>query len=195
MLRIWFFVGKWWTRQRRSRSVLGFLDPDLFTSTNISQRSQQVSKAISNLMMNNYYVVGAYCTSHWVTVIICTKFKEVWYLDSAKQHPPLKSPDLQNVLNWSVSCRFCSQKFNLLVFLIGIADHPGPLVQYFLFTKNQSLSVSYWYCWSCRAFGDAQDRVTKGKKKKAKSHTQAQNKSRCKTGVFLWSLLTYLVLH
>jgi hypothetical protein len=94
-----------------------------------------------------------------------------------------KFPDLQNVLNWSVSCRFCSQKFNLLVFLIGIADHARPLVQYFLFAKNQSLSVSNWYCWSCRAFGDAQYRVTKGKKK-AKGHTQAQNKSRCKTEVF-----------
>jgi hypothetical protein len=55
------------------------------------------------------------------------------------------------------------------------------LVQYFLFAKNQSLSVSNWYWWSCKAFGDAQDRVTKGKKK---SHTQAQNKSRCKTEVF-----------
>jgi hypothetical protein len=72
---------------------------------------------------------------HWVTVIICMKFKEVWYLDSAKQHPPLKFLDLQNVLNWSVSCRFCSQKFNLLVFLIGIADHAGPLVQYFFHKK------------------------------------------------------------
>jgi hypothetical protein len=108
---------------------VGFLAPDLFTLTNISQRSQKFGKAISNAMMNNYYVVGAYCTSHWVTVIICMKFKEVWYLDSAKQHPPLKFPDLQNVLNWSVSCRFCSKKFNLLVFLIGIADHAGPLVQ------------------------------------------------------------------
>jgi hypothetical protein len=107
---------------------VGFLDPDLFTSTNISQRSQQVGKAISNAMMNNDYVVGAYCTSHCVTVIICMKFKEVWYLDSAKQHPPLKFPDLQPILNWSVSCRFCSQKFNILVFLIGIADHAGPLV-------------------------------------------------------------------
>jgi hypothetical protein len=125
---------------------VGFLDPDLFTSTNISQRSQQIGKAISNAMMNKYYVVGAYYTSHWVTVIICMKFKEVWYLDSAKQHPPLKFPDLQNVLNWSVSCRFCSQKFNLLVFLISIADRAGPLVQYFLFTKNQSLSVSNRYC-------------------------------------------------
>jgi hypothetical protein len=74
------------------------------------------------------------------------KFIEVWYLDSAKQDPPLKFPDLQDVLNWSVSCRFCSQKFNILVFLIGIADHARPLVQYFLFTKNQSLSVSNWYC-------------------------------------------------
>jgi hypothetical protein len=125
---------------------VGFLDPDLFTSTNISQCSQQVGKEISNSMMNNYYVVGAYCTSHWVTVIICMNFKEVCYLDSAKQHPPLKFPDLQNVLNWSVSCSFCSQKFNLLVFLIGIADRAGPLVQYFLFTKNQSISVSNWYC-------------------------------------------------
>jgi hypothetical protein len=78
--------------------------------------------------MNNDYVVGAYCTSHWVTVIICMKFKEVWYLDSAKQHPPLKFPDVQPILNWSISCRFCSQKFNLLVFLIGIADHAEPLV-------------------------------------------------------------------
>jgi hypothetical protein len=32
--------------------VLGS-DLDLFTSTNISQRSQQVGKAISNAMMNN----------------------------------------------------------------------------------------------------------------------------------------------
>jgi hypothetical protein len=62
---------------------VGFLDSDLFTSTNISQRSQQVRKAISNAM-NNDYVVGAYCTSHWVTLIICVKFKEVWNLESAK---------------------------------------------------------------------------------------------------------------
>jgi hypothetical protein len=96
-------------------------------------------------MMNNYHVVGAYCTSNWVTMIICMKFKEVRYLDSAKQHNPLKFPDLENVLNWSISFRFCSQKFNLLVFLIGIVDHAGPLVQYFLFTKNQSLSASNCY--------------------------------------------------
>jgi hypothetical protein len=125
---------------------VGFLDLDLFTSTNIFQHSQHVGKTISNAMMNNYYVVGAYCTSHWVIVIMCMKFKEVWYLDSAKQHPPLKFPDLENVLNWSVSYRFCSQKFILLVFLIAIADHTGPSIQYFLFTKNQSLSVSNWYC-------------------------------------------------
>jgi hypothetical protein len=42
---------------------VGFLDPDLFTLTNISQHSQQVGKAISHAM-NNDYVVGAYCTSH-----------------------------------------------------------------------------------------------------------------------------------
>jgi hypothetical protein len=107
---------------------VGFLDPNLFTSTNISQHSRLVTKAMPNAM-NNDYVVGAYCTSHWVPLIICMKFKEVWYLDSAKQHPLLKFSDLKPTVDWSVSCRFCSQKFNLLVFLIGIADHAGPLVQ------------------------------------------------------------------
>jgi hypothetical protein len=97
--------------------------------------SQQVGKAISNAMMNYYYVVGAYCTSHWVIVIICMKFKEVWYLDSAKQRPPLKFPYLQNVLNWSVSCRFCSQKFNLLVFLIGILTMQG--LRYSIFCSQK----------------------------------------------------------
>jgi hypothetical protein len=62
---------------------VGFLDPDLFTSTNISQHSRLVGKAISNAM-NNDYVVGAYCTSHWVIVIVYMRFQEVWYLDSAK---------------------------------------------------------------------------------------------------------------
>jgi hypothetical protein len=42
---------------------------------------------MSNALMNNYYVVDAYFTSHWVTMIIYMKFKKVWYLDSAKQHP------------------------------------------------------------------------------------------------------------
>jgi hypothetical protein len=58
------------------------------------------------------------------------KFKEVWYLNSAKQHPSPKFSDLKPVVDWSVSCWFCSRKINLLVFLIGIADHAGPLVQY-----------------------------------------------------------------
>jgi hypothetical protein len=106
-----------------------FLDSDLFTSTNIFQHSHQVGNAISNAL-NNDYVVGTYCTSHLVTVIICMKFKEVWYLDSAKQHPLLKFPDLQPALDWSISYRFCSKQINLLVFLIGIVDHAGPLVQY-----------------------------------------------------------------
>jgi hypothetical protein len=123
------FCSKMMDKAAEMQISVGFLDPGLFTSTNISQHSHQVGKAISNAM-NNDYVVGAYCTRHWVTMIICMKFKEVWYLDYAKQHPPLKFLDLQPVLNWSVSCRFCSQKFNLLVFLIGIADHAGPLVQY-----------------------------------------------------------------
>jgi hypothetical protein len=42
---------------------VGFLDTNLFTSTNNSQHSRQVGKAISKAM-NNDYVVGAYCTSH-----------------------------------------------------------------------------------------------------------------------------------
>jgi hypothetical protein len=62
--------------------------------------------AISNAM-NNDYVVGAYYTSHWVTMIICMKFKEVWYLDSSKQHPLLKFSNLKYVVDYSVSCRFC----------------------------------------------------------------------------------------
>jgi hypothetical protein len=55
----------------------------------------------SNLKCNDEqrYVLGAFCTSHWATVITCMKFKEVWYLDSAKQHPPLMFLDLQPVLN------------------------------------------------------------------------------------------------
>jgi ribonucleotide monophosphatase NagD (HAD superfamily) len=85
-----------------------FLDPDVYTSTNISQHSRLVTKAISKAM-NNDYVVGAYCTSHLVTVILCMKFKEIWYLDSAKQYPSLKFSDLKPVEDWSVSCRFCSQ--------------------------------------------------------------------------------------
>jgi hypothetical protein len=64
---------------------------------------------------------------------------------------------------------FCSQKFNLLVFLIGIADHAEPLVMHKTEWRKE---------W-----------------KKAKNHTQAQNKSYCKSEVFLWFLLTYLVLH
>jgi hypothetical protein len=74
-------------------------------------------------------------------VIICMKFKKVWYLDSAKKHPPLKFLDLKSVMDWSVSCRFCSQKFNILVFPIGITDHAEPLVQYLIgFDDKNSIS-------------------------------------------------------
>jgi hypothetical protein len=48
------------------------------------------------------------------------------------------------------------------------------LVHYFLFTKIQSLSVSNWYCWSCRVFGDAHDKVTKEKKKSQKPHSSTK---------------------
>jgi hypothetical protein len=57
------FCKKMIDKAAEKQISVGFLDPDFFTSTNISQRSQQVGKAISNAMMNNY-VVGAYCTSH-----------------------------------------------------------------------------------------------------------------------------------
>jgi hypothetical protein len=77
---------------------VGFLDPDIFTSTNISQHSGLVIKAIANAM-NNDYMVGAYYTGHWVTQIICMKFKEVWYLDSSNQHPPQKFTDLKVVVD------------------------------------------------------------------------------------------------
>jgi hypothetical protein len=40
---------------------VGFLDPNLFTSTNISQHSRVVTKAILNAMKNDY-VVG--CLLH-----------------------------------------------------------------------------------------------------------------------------------
>jgi hypothetical protein len=66
--------------------IVGFLDLDIFTSTNISQHSGLVVKAIGNAI-NNDYVVGAYYIGHWVTQIICMKFKDVWYLDSSKQYP------------------------------------------------------------------------------------------------------------
>jgi hypothetical protein len=77
---------------------IGFLDPGFISSINISQHSGPVTKAIANVM-NNDYMVGAYYTSHWVTVIICMKFKEVWYLDSAKQHSPLKFLGLKSVVD------------------------------------------------------------------------------------------------
>jgi hypothetical protein len=74
-------------------------------------------------------------------VIICMKFKEVWYLDSSKQHFVLKFTHLDAIVDWSVSCRFCSQKCNLSVFLMGTAGHVGPLVQYLVgFIHKNSIS-------------------------------------------------------
>jgi hypothetical protein len=55
------------------------------------------------------------------------------------------------------------------MFLISIADQAGPSVN--------------------------MHRTMRKGKKKAKRHTHAENKSRCKTEVLLWSLLTYLVVH
>jgi hypothetical protein len=60
-------------------------------------------------------------------------------------------------------------KIQSLNVLIGIVGHAGPLVMH----------RTEW----------------RKERKKGKIHTQAQNKSRCKTEVFLWSLLSYLKLH
>jgi hypothetical protein len=62
MLTILFF-RKMMDKKAEMQISVGFLDPDLFSSTNISQHSRLLAKAISNAM-NNEYVVGAYCTSH-----------------------------------------------------------------------------------------------------------------------------------
>jgi hypothetical protein len=56
--------------------------------------------------MNNDYVEGAYYSSHWVTLIICMKFKEVWYLDYSKLHPALKFTNLKAVVEWSLFIGF-----------------------------------------------------------------------------------------
>jgi hypothetical protein len=53
------FCKKMMDKAAEMQINVGFLDPDVFTSINISQRSQQVGKAISNAMMNNDYMVGA----------------------------------------------------------------------------------------------------------------------------------------
>jgi hypothetical protein len=95
---------------------------------------------LSGLISNTANLWRNLTVRHGCSVI----YDEIWkcHVNIVMDHKVFCSvefPDLQPVLNWSVSCRFCSQKFNLLVILIGIADHAGPLVQYFLFTKIQSL--------------------------------------------------------
>jgi hypothetical protein len=66
---------------------------------------------------------------------------------------------------WLYQLFFLSEKTNLSNKNFGLA-YVALLTNV---TKNQSLSVSNWYCWSCRAFGDAQDKVTQGKGKKPKA--------------------------
>jgi hypothetical protein len=48
------FCRKMMDKAVEKQISVGLLDPDLFTSTNISHQSQQVGKEISNAMMNNY---------------------------------------------------------------------------------------------------------------------------------------------
>ncbi|PVH34139.1 hypothetical protein PAHAL_8G154700 [Panicum hallii] len=84
---------------------VGFLDPQVFTATVISHQPSTVTQAIKNAMKNDY-VVGAYNTGgHWVTVIISMKYKEVWYLDSAKLFPGRKFTDVRHIVNWVFDAR------------------------------------------------------------------------------------------
>jgi hypothetical protein len=59
------------------------------------------------------------------------------------------------------------------VFLIGIADHAGPLVQYFLFTKIQSLSISIGIADHAGPLVMHRT-VTKAKKKSQKPHSSTK---------------------
>ncbi|PVH37861.1 hypothetical protein PAHAL_5G392800 [Panicum hallii] len=84
---------------------VAFLDPQVFTATVISHQPSTVTQAIKNAMKNDY-VVGAYNTGgHWVTVIISMKYKEVWYLDSAKLFPGRKFTDVRHIVNWAFDAR------------------------------------------------------------------------------------------
>jgi hypothetical protein len=125
----WIICRKMMQNAAEMQCSVAFLDPQVFTATVISHQSSTVTQAIKNAMKNDY-VVGAYNTGgHWVTVIISMKYKEVWYLDSAKLFPGRKFTDVRHIVNWSVYCRFCSRNIDLLLFLIGIADHAGPLMR------------------------------------------------------------------
>ena len=84
---IWIFCRKMKDKAAEMKISVGFLDPQVLTTTKIDKESTLVIQALRNAMTNDY-VVGAFCTGgHYVTLIICMKFKEVWYLDSAKHHP------------------------------------------------------------------------------------------------------------
>jgi hypothetical protein len=47
------FYRKMMDKATEMQISVGFLDPDLFTSTNISERCHRVGKAISNVMNND----------------------------------------------------------------------------------------------------------------------------------------------
>ena len=79
---------------------VGFVDPQVFSSTMIQWQPREVEEALVKAMRNDY-VIGAYNTGgHWVTVIIAMKFNVVWYLDSAQLVPPRKFSDVSHVVNW-----------------------------------------------------------------------------------------------
>ena len=78
---------------------VGFLDPQIFSTTIVQFKSKDVIAAIKKAMKHDY-VVGAYNTgSHWALVIIAMKWNVVWYLDSSKSFPLRKFKDVVTIVN------------------------------------------------------------------------------------------------
>ncbi|KAG2556910.1 hypothetical protein PVAP13_8NG211901 [Panicum virgatum] len=76
---------------------VGFLDPQIFSTTIVQFKSKDVIAAIKKAMKHDY-VVGAYNTgSHWALVIIAMKWNVVWYLDSSKSFPLRKFKDIVTI--------------------------------------------------------------------------------------------------
>ena len=76
------------------------LDPQVFSSTMVQFKTNNVTEAITKAMKHDF-MVGAYNTgSHWVLVIFAMQQNVVWYLDSAKSFPLRKFKDVVTVVNW-----------------------------------------------------------------------------------------------
>ena len=76
------------------------LDPQVFLSTMVQFKTNNVTEAITKALKHDF-VVGAYNTgSHWVLVIIAMQQNVVWYLDSSKSFPLRNFQDVVTVVNW-----------------------------------------------------------------------------------------------